>query len=72
MPTNESEDIRKSMKNYETVIRDLIRSITNNTDNSGQKYMKIKYNLDFVNLPPKKTLELQNMVNSSLMNHWFC
>ena len=42
-------------------IRDLIWSITNNSDNYDKKYMKIKIDSDD-DLPLKKTLEVRNMV----------
>ena len=42
-------------------MRDLIRSITNNSDNYDEKYMKIKLNSDD-DLRLKKTLEIHNMV----------
>ena len=40
---------------------DLIRSITNNSDDYDEQYMKIKFNSDAV-LPLNKTLEIHNMV----------
>ena len=42
-------------------IRDLIRSITNNSDYYDEKYMKIKFVSDD-DLPLNKTLELRNMM----------
>ena len=42
-------------------IREITKSITNNSDNYLEKYMKIKFNSDD-DLPLKKTLELYNMV----------
>ena len=42
-------------------IKDLIRSITNRSDNYNEKYMKIKFNLDD-GLPLKEMLEFYNMV----------
>ena len=42
-------------------IRDLIRSITNNSDYYDKKYMKIKFVSDD-DLPLNKTLELRNMM----------
>ena len=41
-------------------IRDLIRSITNNSDDYDEKYMKIKFNSDD-DLPLNKTLKLYNI-----------
>ena len=54
----------KTLKKYDKIwskIRDLIRSITNNTDDYDEKYMKIKSNSDD-NLLLQKTMELRNMV----------
>ena len=54
---NESKEIRKKFEELWINIIDLIRSITNNSDNNVEKYLKIRFNL-----PLKKTLELCNMV----------
>ena len=43
-----------------TKIRDLIRSITNNSNDYDEKYMKIKVNSDD-DLPLNKTLKLYNI-----------
>ena len=46
LPTNEN---KKKIKKYEELwikIRDLIRSITKNSDYYDEKYMKIKFNSD--------------------------
>ena len=51
-------------KSYEELwnkIRDLIRSITNNSGNSDEKYTKIKFNSDD-HLPLKKYLEIYNIL----------
>ena len=53
--TDGSKDMLKSMKNYGTEIRDLIRAVTNNSDNYDEEYMKIKFNSDDY-LPAKKLL----------------
>ena len=42
-------------------IRNHVRSITNNSDNYGEKYMIIKFNLDD-DLPLNTTLKLYNIV----------
>ena len=42
-------------------IRYLIRSITKNSDDYDDKYMKIKFNSDY-QLPLNKTIEFPNMV----------
>ena len=42
-------------------IRDLIRSITKNSDHYDEKYMKIKFNSDG-ELPLNKTIEIPSMM----------
>ena len=59
--TNESIGILKTCEELCNKIRYLIRSITNDSDNYDEKYMKIKFNTD-IKLPLRKTLELCNMV----------
>ena len=52
------------MKKYEELwskIRDLIRTVTNKSDDYDEKYIKLSFNLDDV-LPLKKMLELFNMI----------
>ena len=49
----ESKDKLKKYEELWIKIRDLIRSITNNPDDSDEKYMNIKFNPDD-NLPLKK------------------
>ena len=61
VPTNES---KKKIKLYEELwikIRDLVRSITKNTDNYDEKYIKIKFNLDD-KLPLNKTIEIPSII----------
>ena len=41
--------------------QNFISSITNNSDNYNEKYMKLKFNLAD-DLPLSKTLELHNMI----------
>ena len=53
--------MRKKVWKTMEKIRDLIWSITNNSDNYDKKYMKIKIDSDD-DLPLKKTLEVRNMV----------
>ena len=59
VPTNKS---KKKKKNEELwiKIRDIIRSITKNSDNYDEKYMKIKLNSDD-ELPLNKTVEIPSM-----------
>ena len=59
VPTNESKDTLKYEEPWNK-IRDLIRSITDNSDNFDEKCIKIKFNLDD-DLPLKKTLGLYYM-----------
>ena len=53
--------MRKKVWKTMEKVRDLIWSITNNSDNYDKKYMKIKIDSDD-DLPLKKTLEVRNMV----------
>ena len=60
VPTNESKEKIKKYGEQWIKIRDLIRSITKNSDNYDEKYMKIKFNSDD-KLPPNKTTEILSM-----------
>ena len=56
--------VKTHWKKYEELcskIRDLIKTITNNSGNYDKKYMKIKFNSDR-DLTLNKTLELPNMI----------
>ena len=46
VPTNESKETIKKYEEFRIEIRDLIRSITKNSDYYDEKYMKIKFNSD--------------------------
>ena len=59
--TDESKNTLKKYEQLWNKIRDLIRSITANSDKCDKKYVKIKFNSD-VDLPLKKALEIHNMV----------
>ena len=61
VPTDESKDTLKKYEELQNKIKDLIGSITSNSDNYDEKYMKIKFNSDD-DVPLKKALELYNMV----------
>ena len=61
IPTNESKDIMKKYEKLWNKIRDIIRSITNNSDNYVEKHMNIKFNPDD-DLPLEKMLEIYNMI----------
>ena len=57
VPTNESNE---KIKKYGELWGDLIRSITKNSDDYDEKYMKIKFNSDD-ELPLNKTIEMPSM-----------
>ena len=57
VPANKSKEKIKKYEELSIVIRDLIRSITKNSDDYDEKYMKIKFDLDD-NLPVNKTIEI--------------
>ena len=59
--SNESKEKIKKYKEGWSKIRDLIKSITKNSDNYDQKYMKINFNSDG-DLPLNKTIEIPSMV----------
>ena len=61
VPTDKSKDTVKKYEELWSVIRDLIRSITDNSDKNDEKYIKVKLNLND-DLPLNKTLELRNMI----------
>ena len=46
VPTNESKEKIKKYEELRIKIRDLIRSITKNSDDYEEKYMKLKFNSD--------------------------
>ena len=46
VPTDESKDLLRKYKELWNKIKDLIRSITNNSDKYDEKCMKIKFNSD--------------------------
>ena len=59
--TNENKEKIKKYEELWSKIRDLIRSITKNSDNYYEKYMKIKFNSDD-ELPLHKTIEIPRMI----------
>ena len=59
--TNESKEKIKKYEELWSKIRDLIRSITKNSDEYEEKYMKIKFNSDD-KLPLNKTIEIPSMI----------
>ena len=58
--TNESKEIIKKYEELWSKIRDLIRSITKNSDGYDEKYMKIKFVSDD-ELPLNKTIEIHKV-----------
>ena len=66
VPTNESKKKKKDGE-LRIKIRDLIRSITKNSDNNDEKYIKIKLNSDD-ELPLNKTTEIPSMAILKIIN----
>ena len=60
VPVNESKEKFKKYEELWIKIRDLIRSITKNSDDYDEKYMKIKFNSDD-GLPLNKTIEIPSI-----------
>ena len=60
VPTNESKEKIKKYRELWSRIRDLIKSITKNSVDYDEKYMKIKFNSDD-KLPLNKTIEISIM-----------
>ena len=61
VPTNEHKEEIKKHEELWSKIRDLIRSITKNSDDNDEKYMKIKFNSD-EELPLDKAIEVSTMI----------
>ena len=59
--TNESKEKIKKYEELCSKTRDLIRSITRNSDDYDEKYIKIKFNSDN-ELPLNKTIKIRSMV----------
>ena len=59
--TNESKEIMKKIYKLWSKIRDLIRSITKNSNDHDKKYMKVKFDLDDV-LPLNTVVEIHGMI----------
>ena len=60
VPTKKKKEQIKKYEKLWIKIRDLIRSITKNSDDYNEKYMKIKFNSDD-ELPLNKTIETLTM-----------
>ena len=58
--TNESKEITKKYEELWSKIRDIIRTITNNSDDYDKKYIKVKFELDD-DLPLNKAIEIYNV-----------
>ena len=61
VPTNESKGKIKKQEELWIKIRDLIRSLTKNSDDYDEKYMKIKFNSDD-ELTLNKTIEIPSFI----------
>ena len=59
VPNNESKEIIKKYEELWSKIRDLIKSITKNSGDYDEKYMKIKFDSD-ADLPLNKTIEISS------------
>ena len=68
--TDESKDTLKKYEEMLSKVKDLIRSITNNSDDYDEKYMKIKFNSDD-DLPVNEMLEFCNIMLSSCCQMFF-
>ena len=60
-PTNESKETTKKYEQLWSKFKDLVRSITKNTDDYDKKYIKIKFISDD-ELPLNKTIKVPKMV----------
>ena len=60
VPTNESKEIIKIYKELWSKLRDLIRSISKNSDDYDEKYIHIKFDLDD-DLPLNKTVDIHSV-----------
>ena len=60
VPINESKEKKKKYEELWSKIRDLIRSLTKNSDHYDEKYIKIKFNSDD-ELPQNKAIEIPSM-----------
>ena len=61
VPTNKSKEKIKECEKLCCKTRDLIMSITKNSDDYDEKYIKIKFNLDN-ELPQNKTIDIPSMI----------
>ena len=61
VPTNDRKGIIKKQEELWIKVRHLIRSITKNSDDYDEKYMKIKFNSDD-ELTLNKTIEIPSFI----------
>ena len=61
VPTNESKEIIRKYEELCRKVRDLIRTITKNSNNYDGKYMKLKFDSDN-KLPLNKKIEVPSMI----------
>ena len=61
VPTNESKEMKKKYEELWSKIRDLIGSVTKDSDDYNENYIKIKCNLDD-KLPLNKVIEIHSMI----------
>ena len=59
--TNKSKEKIEKYKELWSKVRDLIRSLTKNSDDYDEKYIKIKFNSDD-QLPLNKMIEISSMI----------
>ena len=59
--TNKRKEVIKKYEELWNKIRDLIGSITRNSDDYDEKYVKIKFNSDD-KLPLNKTIKIRSMI----------
>ena len=70
MDSKEINESKEKIKKHEELwnkIKDLIRSITKNSDDYYEKYMKIKFDLDD-ELPLNKTIEIFSMKTTNVIH----
>ena len=61
VPTNESKEMEKKYEELWSKIRDLIGSVTKDSDDYNENYIKIKCNLDD-KLPLNKVIEIHSTI----------